>query len=109
MRVFYLSLQRYIISEDEEHRQLFDLISRMLEYEPTQRIPLSESLNHPFFAKLPPELLFHKLEKSLTKPSTESDDRERSPHSISRWNSILIFLSTQKRRIWNLSEHFDAL
>lgn len=40
-------------NNSEEHRQLFDLIARMLEYEPSQRITLREALKHPFFSKLP--------------------------------------------------------
>ncbi|KAL7883134.1 hypothetical protein SRHO_G00007920 [Serrasalmus rhombeus] len=42
-------LRRYILSEAEEHHQLFDLIEAMLEYEPSKRITLTESLRHPFF------------------------------------------------------------
>jgi serine/threonine protein kinase len=47
---FLSAFQRYIGSDTEEHRQLFDLIEKMLEYEPAQRIPLAEALNHPFFS-----------------------------------------------------------
>ncbi|XP_028161877.1 CTD kinase subunit alpha isoform X9 [Ostrinia furnacalis] len=47
-------LLRYLQSTSEEHRQLFELIGRMLEYEPQQRITLRDALAHPFFAKLPP-------------------------------------------------------
>ncbi|XP_045496187.1 DYRK-family kinase pom1 isoform X3 [Colias croceus] len=46
-------LLRYLQSNSEEHRQLFDLIARMLDYEPAQRITLRDALKHPFFAKLP--------------------------------------------------------
>lgn len=49
-----LFLQRYMQGTSEEQRQLFDLIARMLEYEPAQRITLREALKHPFFNKLPP-------------------------------------------------------
>ncbi|KAF0297504.1 Serine/threonine-protein kinase Doa [Amphibalanus amphitrite] len=45
-------LKRYMQSSDVEHAQLFDLIQRMLEYEPTQRISLRDALRHPFFRKL---------------------------------------------------------
>lgn len=41
--------QRYLLSEAEEHHQLFDLIESMLEYEPTKRLVLADSLKHPFF------------------------------------------------------------
>lgn len=46
--VFFV-FQRYILSEAEEHHQLFDLIEAMLEYEPSKRISLAASLRHPFF------------------------------------------------------------
>ncbi|XP_059053505.1 probable myosin light chain kinase DDB_G0279831 isoform X2 [Achroia grisella] len=46
-------LLRYLQNNSEEHRQLFDLIARMLEYEPSQRITLRDALKHPFFSKLP--------------------------------------------------------
>ncbi|KAM3595686.1 uncharacterized protein V6R79_001125 [Siganus canaliculatus] len=42
-------LRRYLLSEAEEHHQLFDLIESMLEYEPTKRLVLADSLKHPFF------------------------------------------------------------
>lgn len=52
-KVFFLisSLyhQRYLLSEAEEHHQLFDLIESMLEYEPSKRLVLADSLKHPFF------------------------------------------------------------
>lgn len=37
-----------------EHTQLFDLIYKMLDYEPSQRITLREALTHPFFDKIQP-------------------------------------------------------
>ncbi|XP_030044075.1 dual specificity protein kinase CLK2 isoform X2 [Microcaecilia unicolor] len=48
-------LRRYLTSEAEEHHQLFDLIEGMLEYEPSRRITLAESLKHPFFDLLKTE------------------------------------------------------
>ncbi|XP_065577738.1 dual specificity protein kinase CLK2-like isoform X4 [Artemia franciscana] len=62
-------LKRYQMSEDDEHSELFDLITRMLEYEPAQRISVADALHHPFFQKLPENLRLA--------------DRERS-HSLSR-------------------------
>lgn len=46
-------LWRYLQSDDEEHREMFDLIEKMLAYEPKERISLAEALNHRFFASLP--------------------------------------------------------
>ncbi|KAM3967088.1 CDC like kinase darkener of apricot isoform 2-T2 [Aphomia sociella] len=59
-------LLRYLQSNSEEHRQLFDLIARMLEYEPSQRITLRDALKHPFFSKLPPH---QRLGHQYTRPS----------------------------------------
>ncbi len=42
-----------MLSDDEEHRQLMDLIEKMLEYEPDRRTTLAKALEHPFFDKLP--------------------------------------------------------
>uniref|UniRef100_A0A8C2ZXZ6 dual-specificity kinase n=1 Tax=Cyclopterus lumpus TaxID=8103 RepID=A0A8C2ZXZ6_CYCLU len=42
-------LRRYLLSEAEDHHQLFDLIESMLEYEPSKRLVLADSLKHPFF------------------------------------------------------------
>nr|XP_034828378.1 serine/threonine-protein kinase STE20 isoform X5 [Maniola hyperantus] len=59
-------LSRYLQGNSEEHRQLFDLIARMLEYDPTQRITLRDALKHPFFTKLPAH---QRLGFQFTRPS----------------------------------------
>ncbi|XP_012283053.1 dual specificity protein kinase CLK2 isoform X1 [Orussus abietinus] len=73
-------LHRYMLSDEEEHRQLFDLMQRMLEYEPAQRITLKDALAHPFFEALPPS-------QRLPDPRASGDHgqqtHERS-HSLSR-------------------------
>ncbi|KAG1669232.1 Serine/threonine-protein kinase Doa [Nymphon striatum] len=82
-------LRRYLLSDDVDHRDMFDLISRMLDYEPSQRITLKEALNHPFFEKLPSECKFHlqdqenSTRRSSHDDSSKNDLRERS-HSLSR-------------------------
>ncbi|KAK2103343.1 Dual specificity protein kinase clk3 [Saguinus oedipus] len=45
----------YMLQDSLEHVQLFDLMRRMLEFDPAQRITLAEALLHPFFAGLTPE------------------------------------------------------
>nr|KAF6353070.1 CDC like kinase 1 [Pipistrellus kuhlii] len=45
-------LKEFMLSQDAEHELLFDLIQKMLEYEPTKRITLKEALKHPFFYPL---------------------------------------------------------
>ncbi|UYV81682.1 CLK2 [Cordylochernes scorpioides] len=47
-------LRKYMLSEEDDHQQLFHLIESMLQYEPGQRVSLGEALDHPFFSKLPP-------------------------------------------------------
>uniref|UniRef100_A0A3Q2Y2H7 dual-specificity kinase n=1 Tax=Hippocampus comes TaxID=109280 RepID=A0A3Q2Y2H7_HIPCM len=39
-------LQKYLLSQGREHHQFFDLLERMLEYEPSKRISLSSALSH---------------------------------------------------------------
>jgi CDC-like kinase len=66
-------LKRYFLggsSENEDMRNLYDLLSKLLEYEPAKRIGLREALNHPFFDRLPAHYLLH--------------GREERSHSISR-------------------------
>ncbi|NXF42047.1 CLK3 kinase, partial [Nyctibius bracteatus] len=48
-------LQMYMLHNSREHKQFFDLIRRMLEFDPSQRITVSEALLHPFFAHLSAE------------------------------------------------------
>ncbi|KAJ6638220.1 Serine/threonine-protein kinase Doa, partial [Pseudolycoriella hygida] len=73
-------LSRYLQSESEDHLELFDLIKKMLEYEPSQRITLGEALKHPFFNKLPPH---QRLTDKGASSASASTSRERS-HSLSR-------------------------
>jgi len=79
-----LPLARYMKSNDESTCQLFDLIGKMLEYDASQRITLSEAIRHPFFDKIPSHLRLSGYDmprKSSRQLSTSS--RERS-HSLSR-------------------------
>lgn len=57
--------------DDADHGDLFDLIIKMLEYDPAERINLGEAMKHRFFDKIP---------SSLRLGSSSS---ERS-HSLSR-------------------------
>lgn len=73
------SFQRYILSEEDDHRQLFDLIQQMLIYDPSQRITLKDSLNHPFFDALPASQKLIDL-----RAAGDSQQTHERSHSLSR-------------------------
>lgn len=90
------------MNENPEHLQLFDIIRKMLDYDPATRITLGkfsfpendlsvrltqfgslldEALRHQFFQKLPPHQRIHDKTNSAQYMSASSS-RERS-HSLS--------------------------
>ncbi|KAK3730072.1 hypothetical protein RRG08_055140 [Elysia crispata] len=79
------SLKRYMKEpEDEDHQQLFDLISRLLTYEPSQRFSLRQAMRHAFFLPYQREAASHRgMEGRDPARSDSSSDRCRS-HSLSR-------------------------
>ncbi|KAM4580931.1 dual specificity protein kinase CLK2b [Odontesthes bonariensis] len=44
--------RKYMLSQGTEHHEFFDLMEKMLEYEPAKRISLASALSHPFFLPL---------------------------------------------------------
>ncbi|KAI6227221.1 Serine/threonine-protein kinase Doa [Aphelenchoides besseyi] len=60
-------LYRYMENKETETLELFDLIDKMLDYEPTSRITLAEALNHPFFARIPSHQRLDHLNNSAPK------------------------------------------
>jgi len=36
--------------QSEEHQKLFDLVAKMMEYDPAKRLSLEQALRHPFLA-----------------------------------------------------------
>lgn len=66
-------VQRYILSEAEEHHQLFDLIEAMLEYEPQKRVTLGAALRNQFF------------QSPLTASEQTSGKPWEANRDISRW------------------------
>lgn len=79
--IFSVILQRYMTADSEEHRHLFDLIEKMLDYDPAQRLDLRTAMRHPYFDKLTPEQRGERP-TGLASGGT-GDSRDRS-HSISR-------------------------
>uniref|UniRef100_A0ACB8G0F3 Dual specificity protein kinase clk1 n=1 Tax=Sphaerodactylus townsendi TaxID=933632 RepID=A0ACB8G0F3_9SAUR len=45
-------LKEFMQCHDSDHESLFDLIGKMLKYDPAERITLSDALKHPFFSPL---------------------------------------------------------
>ncbi|XP_035902028.1 dual specificity protein kinase CLK2-like [Anopheles stephensi] len=79
-------LMRSAMSDAPEHMQMFDLIGKMLLYEPKDRITLAEALDHPFFAKLPPHQRLHRYgsDKSMSSSSVPPSSSREFSHSLSR-------------------------
>jgi CDC-like kinase len=44
-----------MMTDEADHQQLFELIEKMLEYDPKRRITLVDALRHPFFERILPE------------------------------------------------------
>ncbi|XP_075566776.1 dual specificity protein kinase CLK1 isoform X4 [Pelecanus crispus] len=65
-------LKEFMTCHDSDHENLFDLIQKMLEYDPDKRITLEEALKHPFFFPL-------KKEKRALFPIAEQADEDVSP------------------------------
>ncbi|OQV20120.1 Serine/threonine-protein kinase Doa [Hypsibius exemplaris] len=79
-------LKKYMRKEDEETVQLFDLIEKMLEYDPDKRLRLSAAMDHPYFEKLRPEEKLHRIvpSKSLSRDTRTVRSNKASGHSASR-------------------------
>ncbi|XP_058063802.1 uncharacterized protein LOC131213705 isoform X2 [Anopheles bellator] len=71
-------LHRHVVVNTPEHLQLFDLIRKMLAYEPNRRIKLDDALRHPFFDKLPTsQRLYPEHRNSSRNHPSIGTDRDR--------------------------------
>ncbi|KAJ3588478.1 hypothetical protein NHX12_012070 [Muraenolepis orangiensis] len=43
-------LKEYMMCQSEDHQKLFDLVEKMMEYDPAKRLSLEQALRHPFLA-----------------------------------------------------------
>ena len=84
--VCVLNTQWYMQSDNEEERALFHLLLRMLDYEPTQRIRLSDAVEHGFFSPI------HRtspVSQTLRSPSPKTDDNDdasqEQANSLTSW------------------------
>lgn len=59
-------LKHYMMSKGEDHQQLFDLIEKLMEYDPAKRLSLEQALRHPFFS------CYHKSSSSRSSSSSSS-------------------------------------
>ncbi|CAG5991334.1 unnamed protein product [Menidia menidia] len=62
-------LKHYMVSKDDDHRQLFDLIEKMMEYDPAKRFSLEQALHHPFFD------CYNKSSKSRSSSNCSGDSK----------------------------------
>lgn len=61
-----------------EHLQLFDLIEKMLEYFPEERIGLKEALSHPFFKSIHKEKPMNGVKEECNTGDIPTDIMEKS-------------------------------
>lgn len=80
-------LRRSMLSNSPEHVQLFDLVQRMLEYEPSGRITCAQALDHPFFKPLDASLKLHEQDREASHASdttnTDATGKDGNGHASS--------------------------
>ncbi|XP_041653234.1 dual specificity protein kinase CLK4 isoform X1 [Cheilinus undulatus] len=65
-------LKTYMSSKGDDHHQLFDLIEKMMTYDPAKRVSLEQALRHPFFS------VYHKSSSSSKTTSRRSSSSSSS-------------------------------
>lgn len=71
-------LKHYMMSRGEDHQLLFDLIEKMMEYDPAKRLSLEQALRHPFFS------CYYKSSSVVSRCSKSSDGSNSSNSSSTK-------------------------
>ncbi|OQR71851.1 serine/threonine-protein kinase Doa-like [Tropilaelaps mercedesae] len=80
-------LHRYATTGDEEVRDLFDLIRKMLAYDPKERLSLRRALDHPFFESLDNRYRIHCSKRSGDEDASAIRDCSSARRSSSQARS----------------------
>lgn len=67
-----------MMSSDQEHEHLFDLITQFLTYEPRKRMTAADALKHPFFAPLTRSTTTHLIQSKRSLSSQGSSSSSSS-------------------------------
>ena len=80
--VSWCPLQHYLMDKDPAHVDLLDLVEKMLEYIPEQRVPLHEALRHPFFTPCKREMRAMALMSSFDDVDTTTNRTPSAPPPV---------------------------
>ncbi|KAK7469937.1 hypothetical protein BaRGS_00036041 [Batillaria attramentaria] len=72
-------LYHYLVDKDPAHVDLLDLVEKMLEYTPEQRITLREALRHPFFTPCKREMRAMALMSSFDDAAVDTTTNHNPP------------------------------
>ena len=74
-----------------EHYQLLDLLEKMLQYEPADRLSLSSALSHPFFLPPVPQKRYSQLwEAAVVAPNTHPPEAQGVEPCVP-WEALYLY------------------